>query len=120
MNTRIPRLAASVFAVLVALATVNVATARAEEGDPISTTCGAGTLEECGEKPIVVCDWVIEFGQGLGGVFTIKIGRTNCHSMGSVKIYKNMNSQSALSGSCNALSPLLGMPTGSGCSDQEI
>ena len=46
MTTRIPRLATAVFATLVALATVNVATARADEGDPISTTCGAGTIEE--------------------------------------------------------------------------
>lgn len=120
MTTRIPRLATAVFATLVALATVNVATARADEGDPISTTCGAGTLEECGERPIIVCDWTVEFGQGLGGVFSFKIGRTNCHSMGSVKIYKNTNASSSLSGSCDALAPFLGMPKGSGCSEEEM
>jgi hypothetical protein len=120
MTTQIPRLATAVFATLVGLATVNVATARAAAADPISTTCGAGTIEHCGEKPVIVCDWVIEVGSGGGGIFNVKIGRTNCHSTGTVPIYKNMNSSSSLSGACDALGPFLGMPRGSGCSDEEI
>lgn len=121
MTNRMPRLAAAVFAVLVGLATVNVATAHAEEDEPISTTCGAGTITECGKVQQQMCDWSIDFSYGGGWNITFRFSKTNCRSVGEVPIYKDRNASSSLSGSCNLLSPFLGMPAGSGCSlDDEM
>jgi hypothetical protein len=119
MTNQIPRLAASVFTALFAVAVLSVSTAHAAVDEPISTTCGAGTLEHCGTKPLVDCDWVIEFGYSGGYAVQIKIGRTNCRVTGFVPIYKNMHRSSSLSGSCSMLNPFLGMPSGSGCSDDD-
>ena len=113
------RLAAGVLAIVGGLAVVGVSTAEAaEEGPVISTTCGAGTLTECGTKAIETCD--IEFSVTLDPTdknFGITFKRTNCRSTGTVTLYKDMTQNSSLSGSCNLLLPLLGMPSGSGCSE---
>ncbi len=121
MTSRIPRLAAAVFGVLFALATFNVTTARADEydGDPISTTCGAGTVNMCGMADVVTCDWSFDFSYGGGWNITVRVSKTNCRKTGEVPIYKDLKSGSSLySGSCDLLSPFLGMPRGSGCSDE--
>lgn len=120
MMQRIPRLAATVCGLLLALVAVDVSVAYADDGDPvISTTCGAGTVTACGTKPIVTCDWVVDIGFGADRVFHLKLGKTNCVVTGHVPIYKDLKENSSLSGACNFLNPLLGMPLGSGCSDDE-
>jgi hypothetical protein len=119
MTNRIPRLALSVFTALFAVAVLSVSTAHAdEEDDPISTTCGAGTLNECGRVADIQCDWVIEFAYNGGWRVAIKIGRTNCKVEGYLPVYKDRDNRSSLSGSCNLLSPFVGMPPGTGCSDE--
>jgi hypothetical protein len=120
--TKLSRLATGVFAVLMAVAVAGVGTAYAEEvldsGDPISTTCGAGTIEKCGDKAVTECDWTFHVGfNSVTKSFEITIGETNCKVVGTVPIYKDRQQSTLLSGSCNLLSPFLGMPAGSGCSD---
>lgn len=120
MTSRIPRLAAVVFGVLFALATVNVATARADDDPVLSTTCGAGTVEQCGMANVMTCDWSFDFSYGGGWNITVRFSKTNCHKTGEIPIFKDLKSgSSVLSGSCSALSPLLGMPAGTGCSDED-
>jgi hypothetical protein len=85
----------------------------------LSTTCGAGTIEKCGDKPVMTCDF--SFGVSIDPEkrsFSVNFGRTNCKQTGTVPIYKNMDpNTSVLSGSCHVLNVFLGMPAGSGCSD---
>lgn len=121
MSSHLPRLAGTVLAALVAVAVVDVQRSFADElptGDVISTTCGAGTLEKCGDKPIEDCDWDISFSLNLTDrSFGFHLKQTECKVTGTVPIYKNNERGSyALSGSCNLLAPFLGMPAGSGCS----
>jgi hypothetical protein len=123
MSTKISRLATGVLAVLMGVAVMSVSTAWADDfeeaaADPISTTCGAGTVENCGQKPITECSW--EFSISLNPYdknFGLTIKKYNCVVTGYVPIYKNQTDTSVISGSCNLLSPFLGMPAGSGCSD---
>jgi len=99
MRLSISRLATGVAAILLALATVSVSTAYAEEyfdeygggyEDPISTTCGAGTAEACGNKPITSCDWEIEIGiDPVTKQFIFKVVRKNCKITGHIPIYKD-------------------------------
>lgn len=117
MTTRIPRLAASVSALLAALAVLDVSTAAA--ANPVSTTCGAGTLHECGKAPVVSCDWNLEVNAGIGGTWGVRISKTNCRVTGYVPLYKDREAQSTLSGACNLLNPFLGLPAGAGCSDDD-
>lgn len=124
MHSTLNRLAAGTFAVLFALASVNVATARADDyledyvdGGPTSTTCGAGTVTQCAMKPIITCDFKFKFAFDKIRGIDVEIGFTDCHVTGHVPIYKDRDESSQLSGSCSALSPMLGMPAGSGCSD---
>jgi hypothetical protein len=121
MMHRIPRLAASVFGVLAALALADVSMASAQQTDNniYSTTCGAGTIERCSQLAVTDCDWHLEISAGLGGTWALKIIKSNCRVTGWVPIYKDRNGQSTLSGGCNLLNPFLGMPSGSGCSDDD-
>ncbi|MFN8858880.1 MAG: hypothetical protein ACK5ZR_00985, partial [Gemmatimonadaceae bacterium] len=123
MSTKISRLATGVFAVLMGVAVMSVSTAWAADfsedfEDPISTTCGAGTVEPCAQKPITECSWEFSFSLNPKDKnFGITIKKTNCVVVGHVPIYKNQTHNSALSRSCDYLAPFMGMPAGSGCSD---
>ena len=115
------RVAAGVAALLFASAAVNVGTALADDipltNDLISTTCGAGTIEKCSDKPIESCDFAFGFSVDRDKGVSLNIGWTNCKSTGTVPIYKDTKlNVSVLSGACNLLQPFLGMPAGSGCS----
>lgn len=121
MHTRI---AAGAAAFLFAVAAADIGVAMAQEtpstsGSTIATTCGAGTKEHCGEAPVTVCDWTFDIGYNATSGFHVKIGKVDCKVTGKVPIYKN-NDRDAymLSGSCNLLNPFLGMPAGSGCSEE--
>lgn len=121
MSSHLPRIAGTVLAALAAVAVIDVQRSFAEEvlsGDVISTTCGAGTLEKCGDKPIEDCDWDVSFSLNFTDrSFGFHLKQTDCKVTGTVPIYKdNTRDSYALSGSCSLLSPFLGMPSGSGCS----
>jgi hypothetical protein len=99
MRLTISRLATGVAAILLALATVSVSTAYADDyfddyggeyEDPIPTTCGAGTAEFCANKPITSCDWEIEVGiDPVTKRFNFKLVRKNCRITGHTPIYKD-------------------------------
>lgn len=125
MHTRV---ATAIAAMLFASAAANVATALAQvaptadgssaPGSVISTTCGAGTKDKCGDAPVQSCDFTIGFSFENGKGISFNFGRTNCKTAGTVPIYKDMDRNSSLfSGSCDLLAPFLGLPAGSGCSD---
>ena len=122
MSSKLNRTAAGVFAVLMAMAIVDVSNSLAQQSpvanELISTTCGAGTLDKCADAPIEDCDWDISFsfsGSSRSASFGIK--RTDCKVTGTVPIYKDHKRDSfTLSTSCNLLLPFLGMPAGAGCS----
>ena len=121
MPTVHTRVAAGVAALIFASAAVNVGTALANDlpltDETISTTCGAGTIEKCSDTPIESCDFAFGFSVDRDKGVSFNIGWTNCKSVGTVPIYKNNKvNNSVLSGSCNLLQPVLGMPAGSGCS----
>lgn len=85
-----------------------------------STTCGAGTVEKCGESPTITCDYNLHFSyQPLTGGITVTASQTNCRTTGTIPIYKDKMGTSLQSGACNFLAPFLGMPAGTGCSDEE-
>jgi len=122
MSQLMKRAGFGAMALFVVAAVVGVSTASAydELGDDIkSTTCGAGTEKECGMKPIIQCDFSLKFGiDPTTRKFEFDFGRRACHSVGEVPIYKDMIiKDSVLSGSCNLMNPFLGMPAGSGCSE---
>lgn len=122
------RIATGVAVFLFSTAAFNLTAALAQQvptspdastADVLSTTCGAGTIDKCSDKPVVNCDFAfgISFDPEKRS-FSLNLGWTNCKQTGTVPIYKNMDrSSSVLSGSCNLLLPFLGMPAGSGCSD---
>ena len=123
MSSRINHIAGSVLALLAAVAVFDVSNLRADEfddvnADVISTTCGAGTLKECGQAPIETCDWDISFNWNpAGGSIGFSVKRVNCRVTGSVPIYKdNERGSYVFSPSCALLSPLFTLPSGSGCS----
>ena len=87
-------------------------------GSTYSTTCGAGTIEKCGETPTVSCDWEFHFAYNpLTRSIELTIGKTDCKKTGSIPIYKNKDATSLLSGSCDFLAPFLGLPAGTNCSE---
>lgn len=122
MSSKLNRTAAGVFAVLMAMAIVDVSNSLAQAAptadEIISTTCGAGTLEKCSDKPIEDCDWDISFTfSGATRSFGFNVKRSDCQVTGTVPIYKDHKRESfTLSPSCNLLLPFLGMPAGAGCS----
>ena len=115
------RLAGGVFALILALATFDVATARADEWDegPVtSTTCGAGTLDKCGERVETQCEWDFDVNLNFfSKEFGIHLRRYNCRDIGTTPIYKDKPKQVLPAGTCDALGPALGLPAGIGCSD---
>jgi hypothetical protein len=117
MTNTIPRLAATVFSALFAVAVLSVSTAHAEDEKPLSTACGAGTLNPCGEAAETECDWSVDIGHSGGWSFHVKVSKSNCRVVGHIPIYKDIDSSSVKSGSCNLLNPFLGMPAGTGCSE---
>lgn len=117
MTNTIPRLAATVFTALFGVAVLSVSTARAEDEKPLSTACGAGTLNACGETAETECDWSFDVSYSGGWAFHVKVSKSNCRVVGHIPIYKDINSFSVKSGSCNLLNPFLGMPAGTGCSE---
>ena len=122
MSSQINRIAGVVLAILTAVAVIDVSNLRADEyddGEVIATTCGAGTLNACGQAPIETCDWDISFNWNpSGGSIGFSVKRVNCRVTGSVPIYKdNERGSYVLSPSCSLLSPLFSLPSGSGCSE---
>jgi hypothetical protein len=121
------RVATGVAMFLFATAALNFTVALAQQvptspdgssSNVVSTTCGAGTMDKCGEKPVITCDFAIGFSiDPEKRSFSFSFGKTNCKQTGTVPIYKDMDRNSVLSGSCSLLSPFLGLPAGSGCSD---
>lgn len=117
------RVAAGAAALLFAISVVNVSMAVAQAASSeqrITTTCGAGTIDACGKMPVETCDFSFGFSFDPGkNSYSFNFGRTNCKTTGEVPIYKdNWVNASMLSLSCNFLAPFLGMPAGSGCSDE--
>ncbi len=122
MRLTISRLATGVAAILLALATVSVSTAYAEEyfeeygdgyEDPISTACGGGTKEHCGDKPITVCEW--DIGLVFNPVtrqFEFKFGKRNCKITGKTPIYKDIVEVDPKIFECRQIDPLLSFPSG--------
>ena len=121
MSSHLNRIAAGVLAALTAVAVIDVSRLAADEfdeGDVIATTCGAGTLKECGKAPIENCDLDMSFSfNPTSSSFGVSFKMINCKITGYVPIYKdNERGSYVLSPSCNLLAPFLGMPVGSGCS----
>ena len=121
MSSHINRIAAGVLAALTAVAVLDVSRLRADEfddGDVVATTCGAGTIKECGQAPVQNCDWDVSVSfNPSSSSFGIHVKRSDCRVTGHVPIYKdNERGSYALSPSCNLLLPFLGMPAGAGCS----
>ncbi len=123
MTTHLSRIAAAVLVALTAVAVVDVSRSLAQAvpsagPDVISTTCGAGTKDQCATTAVTKCDWELSFSLNpqLKGV-EIHIKKVNCSVTGHVPIYKDNDRDSyALSGSCDLLAPFLGLPAGAGCS----
>ncbi len=100
MRLTISRLATGVATILLALATASVSTAHAEEyfddfgdgyEDPISTSCGTGTKEHCGERAIMTCDWIFHLAfNPVTKQFEFKVGKSNCRSTGKEALYKDI------------------------------
>jgi len=100
MRLSISRLATGVAAILFALATISVSTAHAEEyfddfgdgyEDPISTMCGSGTKEHCGQKAIMTCDWIFHLAfNPVTKQFEFKLGKSNCRQTGTEGLYKDI------------------------------
>jgi hypothetical protein len=115
----INRLAGSVFAFLVAVAVIDVSSLRADEFDDAEifpTACGSGELTECGTVAIESCDWDISFNfSPSSSSFGFHVSRTNCRTIGTKAIYKDLPKGSLNVGtSCN-LSSLNGMPINTNC-----
>src|SRR6187549_4246907 len=125
MSSQINRIAGGVLALLTAVAVIDVSNLRADEfddfgdGDVIATTCGAGTLKQCGQAPVQNCDWEVSLNWNpSGGSIGFTVKRTNCSTTGYVPIYKdNERGSYVFSPSCQLLSPLFALPSGSGCSE---
>src|SRR5262245_55943819 len=125
INGRINRVAGGLLALFTAVAVIDVSNLRADEfddpegSDVIATTCGAGTLKECGQAPVQTCDWKVSFNWNpSGGSIGFTFEKVNCRTTGYVPIYKdNPRGSYVFSPSCALLSPLLALPAGSGCSD---
>jgi hypothetical protein len=92
MSRTLSRVAGGALGIIVAAAVGNVAVARAQTQttEVISTACGAGTIEKCGDKPIESCDseYVFEF-DPVTRTVRLVVKYTNCKSLGTIPIYKN-------------------------------
>lgn len=126
MFSRLNPAATTVATLLSALAFVGVSQALAqtvsptgpESGPVYSTTCGAGTKEPCSEKADVRCEMEVHFGYSpLTQTIEFTFKKTNCRVVGYIPIYKDMDKNGLLSGSCNYILPFLGIPEGTNCSD---
>lgn len=119
LSPRMSRLAAGALALVSALALFAVSTAWADdilEEQPRSTTCGAGTLEQCGTKPITKCEVELSFNFNLfSRSFGFHFDTSNCQVIGQIPIYKDVAPPSSLRLNCTALNPLLGSSAGPGC-----
>ena len=116
MTSHINRIAAGVLAVLTAVAVLDVSRLRADEfeTDIVATTCGAGTLKECGQEAIETCDWDIAFNiNPTQYSFGFHVKKTNCRVTGYKPIYKdNQRGDLTFKPNCNMLNPFLGLPSG--------
>jgi len=119
MTSQINRFVSGVLALITAVAVIDVSNLHADafdEGDVVATTCGAGMLTQCGQAPVVTCDWGISVTSYPGVAFVISL--TSCHTTGYVPTYKDNERGSYVFGpSCAPLSPLMALPSGSGCSE---
>jgi hypothetical protein len=94
MSRTFNRALAGAFALLAAVAVVDVATAHAQSSlQPgiVPTPCQSGAINECGEKEIQTCSWKIEFNLSSlpwGGGFTVFV--QECHVSGRYKLYKDL------------------------------
>lgn len=93
MSRTLSRVAGGALGILAAATVGDVASARAQaltNSTIISTTCGPGTIEKCGDKPIESCDteYVLEFDL-ITRSFKLVAKSTNCKVIGNTPIYKN-------------------------------
>jgi hypothetical protein len=93
MSRTLSRVAGGALGIILAAAAGGVASARAQTADSttvISTTCGAGTIEKCGDKPVESCDseYVFEF-DPVTRTVRLVVKYSNCKSLGTIAIYKN-------------------------------
>lgn len=125
MFSKLNPAAAMVGTLLMALAFTGVTQALAQvaptgdgSGPPaISTTCGVGTVQKCGDKVQEVCDFKFEvIFDPKSQTYSVKFGWTDCKPAGTLPVYKDVVlSESLFSGACDLLRPFLGMPAGTGC-----
>lgn len=116
----INRLAGSVFAFLVAVAVLDVSTLRADDPDSaevLPTACGSGALTECGTVAIESCDWDISLNfSPSSSSFGFHVSRTNCRTIGTKPIYKDLPKGSFHVGTnCDLSAPMNGMPIKTDC-----
>jgi hypothetical protein len=84
-------------ALLAASAVVNASTAWASarateelEDGVVSTSCGAGTINQCAMKPIVRCEYDFSFNANIfSRSFGLHVKETNCAVIGEMPIYKD-------------------------------
>jgi hypothetical protein len=93
MSRTLSRVAGGALGIIVTAAIGGVASANAQSADGttvISTTCGTGTIEKCGDKPLESCDseYVLEFDPVTRSIRLV-VKFTNCKSLGTIPIYKN-------------------------------
>ncbi len=115
MTNALQRTLFGAIAVLFATATFEVASAIAQTqvntGDVTSTTCGPGTLVECGSENIVACEFKFDFQfnpltRGGG----ISFGSNECRNVGTRRLFKDDRRQN----SCTGLGAPLGPGSGPG------
>jgi hypothetical protein len=98
MSRALSRVASATLAIIIAAAVGNVAVAHAQTqvqteggGVPaISTSCGVGTIEKCGEKSLQTCEYefALEFDPKFA-VFRLVFKQINCRSTGHMPLYKD-------------------------------